>query len=87
MAKGNMAIHNPLNQDKLPKGEVRRRGKTTGETIKSILAKRCLNWLSFAVNAMFPFLVVGDVRCSFDNERNIILILSLVAAFNAVVVS
>ena len=23
LAKGNIAIHNPLNQDKLPKGEVR----------------------------------------------------------------
>jgi hypothetical protein len=78
-----MTIHNPLNQDELPKGKARQRS----ETIRIILAKRCLNWLSFTVNTMFPFLVVGDVGCTFDNKWNIILILFLVAAFNVVVVS
>jgi hypothetical protein len=83
LAKGNIIIHNPLNQDKLLKGKVRQRS----ETIRIILAKRCLNSLSFAVNTMFPFLVVGDVGCAFDNEWNIILILFLITAFNVVVVS
>lgn len=76
-----VAVYNPLDQDKLPKSEVKQ-----GEATTSIFGRR-LNWPSFVVDAVLPFPVLGDVRCALDNEGNIFLILLLVAAFDAVIVS
>ena len=82
MTEGDMTVHNLLDQGKFPEGEVEHRGEAT----RSILGG-CLDWLSFTVDAVLPFPMVCDVRCALNNKRNIILLLSFIAAFNAVVVS
>jgi len=87
LTKGDMVVHNPLDQDKLPEvevkeGEVEQRVKATRSTFNGRL-----NWLSFIVDAMLPFPVISDIKCALNNKGNIIHILSLVTAFDAVVVS
>ena len=75
-----MAVYNPLDQDKLPSGEVSQRNKT-----RSALGGGRLNWLSIFVDVVFLFPVFGDIGYALSTEGNVILILHPVTAFNAVV--
>jgi len=62
VTEGNVTVHYPLDKSKFPKLEAKGRYETN-----RYIFVGSLDWFSFCVNDMPPFLVIGNVRYSLNN--------------------